>query len=395
MHNPEPTRSEPSPLLTPLWILAAFACAFVAQEVSTIAIWILLSFFFFAFLDPWMQRLSRKGISPVLSAVGLVSLVTLICSAAIAMIIHFSGHLTADLGIYRKTVIHVYDSVSGSINQQLLDLTHSPDAKKIVADSSISQVEVVDKSPLGGTVGESLVHGIGTAFTGIIFGLLVPILAFFMISERKSLGTVFGKYYNDFPGEDKRGALIWSRITEATGAYFLGNLVLGAISFPVFCVAFFYFGIKAPYALAALASLFNLVPFVGALLSGVLPVLDLLSVPHPTLGPVIGLMLTCALIHFTFANLVTPKILGSKLDLNATTSTIALVTLGEWLGAPGLLLAIPIAATFKILFQHSRSARLQWIAMLMCDDPESILNQGNRLRAMTRFKKPPPVSRGE
>ncbi len=66
------------------------------------------------------------------------------------------------------------------------------------------------------------------------------------------------------------------------------------------------------------------------------------------------------------------------MDLNATTSTIALVAWGELLGGAGLLLAIPIMATLKILFQHSPSAQLRWVALLMSDDPESLLNQSSR-----------------
>jgi predicted PurR-regulated permease PerM len=373
------SQSSPSSsgIALPLWILAIIAGGALLREASTISIWILSSFFLLALLDPWMQRLERKGIAPVISAVSLISLVTIMTVAGAAVIYHFSSVLSEVFSTYRKTLVHLYEAASSMISQEVQILSRSGGAPAASPLAALPQADP-EHSPIGGEVGASLVRGLGTAFTAIVFAVLCPILTFFMVAERKTLATAFGRLFDGGMG----GSVVWKKITQATGAFFLGNLTLCLCSFPVFCLVFRCFGVGTPYALAAVASILNLVPFLGAGLSGMLPVLDLLSKQEASPALAAGLVLTCMGIHFTIANLVTPKILGSKVDLNATTSTIALVAWGELLGGVGLLLAIPITATLKILFQHSQSTQLRWVALLMSDDPESSLNQSSRQFAL-------------
>ncbi len=375
--KPEPTSQahlRASSIALPLWILAIISGGALLRDASTIAIWVLSSFFLLALLDPWMQRLERKGIAPVISAVSLLSLLTILALAGAAVVYHFSAVLSEVFTTYRKTLIHLYEVANNSISQEVRTLARSGGATDAVPLAALPPVDPTEHAALGEGMGASFVRGLGTAFTAIVFVVLCPILTFFMVAERKTLASAFGRLSKGGMG----GAAVWKKITQATGAFFLGNLALCFCSFPVFCIVFRCFGVGTPYSLAVVASLLNLVPFLGAGLSGALPVLDLLSRQEGSLTLAAGLVLTCTLIHFTIANLVTPKILGSKVDLNATTSTIALVAWGELLGGAGLLLAIPITATLKILFQHSPSAQLRWVALLMSDDPESLLNQSSR-----------------
>ena len=70
---------------------------------------------------------------------------------------------------------------------------------------------------------------------------------------------------------------------------------------------------------------------------------------------------------------MTPKVLGSKVDINATTSTIALIAWGELWGGLGLILAIPVTAAIKILFEYSSSEWLRWFAALMSENVDKAL----------------------
>ena len=370
----------PFRLASPLWLLTVFAGGFVLREASTISVWILSSFFLFALLDPWIQRLVRKGIGPVFSALGLVSLVTVFSAAGAAVTYRFSADLEEEFATYRKTVVSIYDSASVTLSRELDALSRSGSGTRAVPRATNAPTTSAAHSPMSGEVGASVVRGLGSAFTAILFLLLCPVLTFFIIAERKALASVFGRLFED----KARGEAMWRKITEATGAFFLGNLVICIISFPVFCIVFWLFGVTTPYALAAAASILNLIPFLGAGLSSLLPVLHLLSQQEASASLALALVFTCILIHFAVANLVTPKILGSRVDLNATTSTIALIVWGEILGGVGLLLAIPITATIKFVFQFSQSPQLQWFALLMSDDPESLLNQTNRQFPLNR-----------
>lgn len=372
MNSPTASRAA---VVIPLWILAAVALGTVMSTASVIFLWVVCSFFLFALLDPWMQRLNDRGVAPIISALVLVGLVSL-ALAGLGMLIYqsFPG-LVAEFEVYQKTFTTLYYDTTHSVNEWMQSFSRNGVPAAAPTTTKITQVEVVDHSPLGGALANTMLHGLGSALTVATFAVLSPILTFFLVAERNTLGSVAQKIYKE-PGE---GLLVWQKITGATGAFFLGNFVLAAVTFPIFLATFWFFGVGSFTTLAAIGAILNLVPFLGAVLAAAVPALGLIAHGNQ-IGAAFGLIGICFGIHFAVANMVTPKILGSKLDLNATTSTIALIAWGELWGGLGLLLAIPITAVIKILFEHSGSDYLRWMAMLMSEDPASLVSGVLRVR---------------
>jgi Predicted permease len=62
-------------------------------------------------------------------------------------------------------------------------------------------------------------------------------------------------------------------------------------------------------------------------------------------------------LHVVTVNVLYPKILGDRLRLNPFVLTLALLLWGWLWGGVGLLLAIPITATMKIVFDHIAALR--------------------------------------
>jgi predicted PurR-regulated permease PerM len=63
------------------------------------------------------------------------------------------------------------------------------------------------------------------------------------------------------------------------------------------------------------------------------------------------------LLHVVALNLLYPRILGKRLQLNPLAVTMALLVWGALWGAMGLLLAIPITAAIRIIFAHVESLK--------------------------------------
>jgi predicted PurR-regulated permease PerM len=356
-------------LLVPLWILAAVALGTVMNAASVIFLWVICSFFLFALLDPWMQRLNERGVAPIFSALTLVGLVTLALGGLGLLIYQSFPGMVSEFDVYQKALTTLYTDTTRSLSEWLQSFSRTGLPGAARTTTKITQVEVVDHSPLGGAFANTMLHGLGSALTVATFAILCPILTFFLVAERNTLGSVAQKIY----GQPGQGRAVWKKITDATGAFFLGNFVLAAVTFPIFLATFWFFNVGSFTTLAAVGAILNLVPFLGAVLAAAVPALGLVA-HGGQVGAALSLIGICFAIHFAVANLVTPKILGSKLDLNATTSTIALVAWGELWGGLGLLLAIPITAVIKILFEHSGSDYLRWLAMLMSEDPASLLH---------------------
>jgi len=67
--------------------------------------------------------------------------------------------------------------------------------------------------------------------------------------------------------------------------------------------------------------------------------------------------LTVLGLHLFGLNVLYPKFLGSRLQLNPLAVTIALLFWGWLWGAVGLILAIPITAAMKIIFDSVETLR--------------------------------------
>ena len=374
----EDDRSPVKYLVLPLWILAISAIGSLMYEAATIFLWIVCSFFLFVILDPLAQRLKRRRIPTGLTAMILVLAATAIAVATCYFLGHLFSTMLSELEQSRKLFLQTFHSLVSSWNEWTAKLPGLPSSP---AHDDVSKVQVVQGSPLGGEMGGTILHGVGSAVTVVTFAILVPILAFFLLAERDSLACVLRRAYAD--PMTATGA--WATIVKSTRAFFVGNLVLGILTYPVFVLLFWAFSVPSIFTVAALATFFNLVPFAGAVLSGFLPALTLYAQSQSIPAP-IGVYGLCVAIHFLVADFVTPKILGSQVNINATTSTIALVAWGELWGGLGLILAIPLTSLIKTLFEHSNFPWLEWLAHLMSEDVDEALNKPaadvnqNRLR---------------
>ncbi len=342
-----------------VWILAILMSGYVLHIAAGIFLWITASLFLVMLLEPLLLRLRRRRLPGPAASLILVTLAMLSCTFILLFLIHFSSTIVNELEDSKRILMQYYNSIVSSFNSLLGTFSNPGDPTLL---RPVQKVELVETSPLGGGLGLTLVQGLGSAVALVTYAFLWPILTFFLLAERESLGRVVQKAF----GEKGRGARIWRKMKVSTQAFFFGNLILGLLSFPVFFILFLTFSVKSALTLAALSSIFNLIPFLGAVMCGVLPTLSFISLGGSA-GGAVALFLCCITVHFVVANFVTPKVLGSNLNINATTSTIALIVWGELWGGIGLILAIPITAIIKILFEESGRQWLVWLAEVMSE----------------------------
>ena len=127
----------------------------------------------------------------------------------------------------------------------------------------------------------------------------------------------------------------------------LTNLVLGiAVG-----IAYYGFGLKYAFLLAALAAIFNFVPYVGPLVGAIFPALAA-YMQFGDWKQVLWVLLAYTLLTGTEGNIVTPIVLGRHLKLNSLAVLLACIFWGWIWGPIGLFLAVPIMAVFKAMAEH-------------------------------------------
>jgi predicted PurR-regulated permease PerM len=115
-------------------------------------------------------------------------------------------------------------------------------------------------------------------------------------------------------------------------------------------VIFGFLHIPYFYFAGFISGFLSLVPYLGVLIALLPPIF--LAIGHLTVTKVVWIVLTVFTLHIVSINLLYPKLLGGRLRLNPLTVTLALLIWGWLWGAAGLILAIPITAGMKIVFDH-------------------------------------------
>ena len=141
---------------------------------------------------------------------------------------------------------------------------------------------------------------------------------------------------------------IASDIDSQLQAFFRGQLMVMTILAVIYTVGFLVCGVPFAIAIAIIGGMLNIVPYLGPLLTYI-PVIMLTWMAHGFDWRVGGAILTIFLAQALESNVLTPNIVGSQVGLHPVWVILAVIVFSGAFGFVGLLLAVPIAATLKVL----------------------------------------------
>ena len=196
---------------------------------------------------------------------------------------------------------------------------------------------------------------VGTGLSTIqnlLFGLLdlilIVVVAFFMLLDGKPLWNFALRI---FP-QHLRSELTVA-ITKNFLGFFWGRLLLsiffGASAFLVFIL----FGVPYALALAAIASVFDLIPGIGATLG--IGLICLIILPQGILLS-LKVLVCCILLQQVEENLLMPRIMQGSINMNPVVMFLALLIGARVAGFVGVFLSIPIAGVLISLLDVGENA---------------------------------------
>ena len=130
------------------------------------------------------------------------------------------------------------------------------------------------------------------------------------------------------------------------------------------CSVLFFLGVKYALLLGIIGAILNIVPYLGIIMACVLSTLITLTTNSPS--TVLWMIVGFIIIHMLDTNLLMPKIVGSKVKLNALAAIIGVVAFSALWGIPGTFMAVPIMAIMKLIFEEV--PQFKPFAMIMGDD---------------------------
>ena len=191
-------------------------------------------------------------------------------------------------------------------------------------------------------------------YSALLMASFVPFLVYFLLSWRDHLRA---RYLLLFEGENRQAAgEAWHGLGDMVRAYVIGNFMLGLLL--SVASALLFASVKLPYWLvvAPASGFLSLIPYIGLPLALAPPLIAALPASkEPAIY--LFLLVSVAMLHLLALNLLYPKFVGARVHLNPLAVTIALMFWGMLWGGLGLLLAIPITAAIKAIFDHVTSLK--------------------------------------
>lgn len=307
-------------------------CYFASSVVVTLLLAILLAYF----LDPvvnWLEvfRLPRA----------LGSLVALLAALGFALVDRVD-EFGANWPQYRAPLRAVTDAVEKRLSlleTRVNEITPAATAKEPRV------VTITEAHP----VRDALLRSVGSLYTAVIAVTFVPFLVFFMLAAKR---RIWHATMELFPSQARtRVKIALAEVSSTLRSYVVGTALVGLILVLASWAFFWAIGLDFPFLTALASGLINLVPYIGMVIAWVPPVVIGLKHFH-TIGPFLGICGMLSFFHLMAANFLLPALVGRRVHLNAVAVTVALLFWGWLWGAAGLLLAIPITGTIKVVCDH-------------------------------------------
>jgi predicted PurR-regulated permease PerM len=320
-------------------IVIAF-CYFASTVLMTLLVAVLLAYF----LDPIVTWLENWHIPRALGSLMIV-LLTLALMAALGWVLMVRlDQFSRDWPKYRAPL----RIVSSNFERGLESLEARVSEIEPGQANATRVVTVTDPHP----VRTALLGRLSSLYAFLFAATFMPFLVFFMLAAKRQVWHATMQLFPATRRTEVKDAL--SDVTQVLRSYLMGTALVGLILVIASWLFFMALGLDFPFLTALVSGLFNLVPYLGAVMAWLPPLFIGLKQFH-TLAPYLGIFAVLTTLHILAANLLVPALVGWRVRLNALALTVSLLFWGWLWGAMGLILAIPITAVLKVICDHVES----------------------------------------
>jgi predicted PurR-regulated permease PerM len=117
------------------------------------------------------------------------------------------------------------------------------------------------------------------------------------------------------------------------------------------CIGLLILGIEYAIVLGIIGAFLNLIPYLGGIIAIALPMIIAFVTKDSLTYPILVFCIYM-LIQFIDNNLIIPKIVASRVQINALVSVVAVLIGGAIWGISGMFLSIPLIAIIKVVCDH-------------------------------------------
>jgi predicted PurR-regulated permease PerM len=191
-------------------------------------------------------------------------------------------------------------------------------------------------------------RGLGTVFTILGYVVLTPVLTFYLLRDWDRIVARISSYVPR-PRYDR-----WSAFARdydhLLSRYLRGQLLAAALVGVLTWIGLWIAGFPYSGLVGAVAGVFNIVPYLGLVVS-LVPAVIIAIMSGSFLTSILKVAIVFGIVQFLDGNVVGPRIVGESVGLHPVWVILAIAMAGFLFGFVGLLLALPAAILMKLLVE--------------------------------------------
>jgi len=318
-----------------IMLLNVIICIGLLYFQQTIFIPIAFSVLIAILLYPICKKLEKHKISRLFAIIITMSAIFSIASTILIMLSAQMIELSKQIPAMGNRIMALLEKIMPLVEKYLhISPSHQIDLLNQTLSKSLES---------GGQMIGTLLSST-TNFFSTIF--LIALYVFLLLYYRDLFSNFWMRVIPEDEKEDATDLL--NKVDHVIYNYISGLMIVMAIVAVLNIVGLKLLGIEYAIFFGLLGALLTIIPYFGIFIGAIFPTLIAFATYDSIWYP-LGVIGVFSIVQFLEGNIITPKITGSKVQVNAMAAIVSLTIGGELWGASGMILALPFVAILKIL----------------------------------------------
>lgn len=311
--------------------------------MSTLFFPILITGFLYFLFNPLVSFAQKKLKVPrtlgiIILYLLFIGLVIFIIATVVPIITRQVKELINDIPFFINEIQNLVEEISTS------EAFHWVQTQQYVELDQIVNTLTSYFTAIPSTITSGLSGIFGVIANMAIVVVTVPFLLFFLLKDGHKLPNAIVRFIPS--SYRKEGLSILKDTTDTLAAYIQGQMIVSLCVGTLSYIGYLIIGLDYALILAIAVAVTNIIPYLGPIL-GAAPAVIVAMFDSPLM---VGLVIVVAVIAQQIeSNLISPLVIGRRLDTHPATIIIILLAAGNIAGVLGMILGVPVYAVCKTI----------------------------------------------
>ena len=321
-------------------LFALVAMLYIAQRIIVPIIYsTIIAIVLSPLVDFWVRQKLNRTFAIALS-IALVLLSTAL----------FLWLMSSQFGAFTQSFPLLIDKLSQALDKCTTWASHyfNISTENIGAFIAHTKTQILD---VGSAAMGETISSIGNT---LVILVLIPVYVFMILFYQPLLLDFIRRLFGE--GNQKEVDQILFSTKTIIQRYLIALLIEAAIIATLNSVGLLIIGIDNAIVLGITGALLNVIPYIGGIIAFALPIIVALVTKSNTTAALL-VIAVYSIIQFIDNHYIIPKLVASKVRINALIAIIVVLVGGALWGIPGMFLSIPLTAILKVICDHIESLK--------------------------------------